>query len=111
MMSSQLDQALLRESAFDNCQEIQRSRFAHLEKLIMFNPLLNELVAREQLNDRLRQAEQSRLAKLAIRRQPADRFNLRRYIGNRLLAVRHMFKLNSMLIASSPCSAKHSADE
>ena len=77
----------------------------------MFNPLLHELVAREQLNDRLRQAEQSRLAQLAIMGQPADRFNLRRHIGNRLLAVRHMFNPNTMLIANSPCSAKHLGDE
>ena len=58
----------------------------------MFNPILSELVGREQNNDRLRQADQSRLAKVGIMRQPADRFNLRAYLDNRLMAVRHMFK-------------------
>ena len=58
----------------------------------MFNPILGELVAREQYNDRLRQAEQSRLAKEAIVLQAANRFNLRAYLGNRLMAVKHAFK-------------------
>jgi hypothetical protein len=77
----------------------------------MFNPILHELAAREKLNERLRQAEQSRLAERAIVRQPADRFNVRRYIGNYLLAVRHMFNPNTTLIANSACSAKHLGDE
>jgi hypothetical protein len=58
----------------------------------MFNPVIAELVAREQNKDRLRQAEQSRLANVAIMRQPANRFNLRVYLGNRLMAVQHTFK-------------------
>jgi hypothetical protein len=58
----------------------------------MFNPILGDLVAREQNNDRLRQAEQSRLVKLALMRQPANRFNLRAFLGNRLMAVRHTIK-------------------
>jgi hypothetical protein len=58
----------------------------------MFNPIVAELVAREQTNDRLREAEQSRLVALASMRQPTDRFNLRAYLGNRLMSVRHMFK-------------------
>jgi hypothetical protein len=58
----------------------------------MFNPILSELIAREQYKDRLRQAEQSRLAEVGIARQPADRFNLRTYLDNLLNALRHMFK-------------------
>jgi hypothetical protein len=58
----------------------------------MFSPILRELIAREQYNDRLMQAEQRRLVKAAIARQPAHRFNLRTYLGNLLIAVRHMFK-------------------
>jgi hypothetical protein len=58
----------------------------------MFNPILSELVAREQYKDRLREAEQSRLAKAGIARQPAHRFDLRTYLGNLLIAVRHIFK-------------------
>jgi hypothetical protein len=38
----------------------------------MFNPILNELAAREQHKDHLRQAEQHRLAKAATARQPAQ---------------------------------------
>jgi len=58
----------------------------------MFNPIVAELVAREQTNDRLREAEEIRLAKLASMGQPADRFNLRVYLSNRLMTVRHTFK-------------------
>ena len=58
----------------------------------MFNPYLAEIVAREQNNDRLRQAEQNRLAKEANMHQPGNRIDLRMYLGNRLMAVRHMFK-------------------
>jgi hypothetical protein len=58
----------------------------------MFNPILNELVVREQNNDRLRRAERSRLAKVEVARQPAYRFNLRTYLDNLLIVVRHMFK-------------------
>ena len=58
----------------------------------MFNPILGELIAHEQRKDRLRQVEQRRLAEVAIARQPAYRFNVRTYLGNLLIAVRHMFK-------------------
>lgn len=58
----------------------------------MFNPVLAELVAREQNNDRLREAEQIRFAERATMRQPANRFNLRAYLASRLMTVRHMFK-------------------
>jgi hypothetical protein len=57
----------------------------------MFNPISNELIGREQDNDRLRQAEQSRLAKAGIARRPAERFNLRTSLGNLLIAVRYLF--------------------
>jgi len=58
----------------------------------MFSPILSELVAREQHNDRLRQAEQRQLAEAASVRQPAARFNIHTYLANCVLAVRHMFK-------------------
>jgi hypothetical protein len=58
----------------------------------MFNPILSELIAREQRNDRLREAERSRLANALIPRQPAHRFDLRASLGNLLITVRHMFK-------------------
>ena len=58
----------------------------------MFNPILGALVAREQYKDRLRQAEQSRLANAVIGRQPAYRFDLRTSLGNLVIALRHMFK-------------------
>jgi hypothetical protein len=58
----------------------------------MFNPISNELIAHEQYNDRLRQAEQSRLAKPGIARQPADRVALRTSLGNLLISVRYVVK-------------------
>ena len=58
----------------------------------MFNPILSELVAREQYKDQLRQAEQRKLANAAIARQPADRFDPPTSLGNLLIAVRHLFK-------------------
>jgi hypothetical protein len=58
----------------------------------MFNPILSELIAHEQYKDRLRHAEQRRLAKAAIGRTDADRFELRSSIGDFLIAVRHLFK-------------------
>lgn len=58
----------------------------------MFNPILRELIAREQYNDLLREAEQSRLAKAAIVRRPAHRFELRRSLGYLLITFGHIFK-------------------
>jgi hypothetical protein len=58
----------------------------------MFNPILSELITHEQYKDRLRQAEQRRLANAAMARQPADRVDLRTYLDNLLIAVRYMFK-------------------
>jgi hypothetical protein len=58
----------------------------------MFNPILSELIAHEQYKDHLRQAEQRRLTKTCIVRQPADRFDLRTSLGNLLIAVRYLFK-------------------
>ena len=57
----------------------------------MFNPILRELIAREQTNDRLKEAELRRLLKAGDARQPAARFNLRANLGNLLFTVRHMF--------------------
>ena len=58
----------------------------------MFNPILNELIARERYNDSLREAERGQLAKAAIACRPAYRFDLRTHLGNLLIAVRHIFK-------------------
>jgi len=58
----------------------------------MFNPILSELIAHEQHKDRLRQAEQHRLAKVAMARQPADRVDLRTYLGNLLISFRYVVK-------------------
>ena len=58
----------------------------------MFNPMLSELIAHEQHKDRFRQAEQRRLAKAAIVRQSAVRTDLHNSLGNRLIAIRHLFK-------------------
>ena len=58
----------------------------------MINPIFSELIAHEQCKDRLREAEQRRPAKAGIARQLADRFDLRTYVGNLLIAVRHLFK-------------------
>ena len=58
----------------------------------MFNPILNELAAREQYKDHLKQAEQRRLATAATARQPAHRFDLPTSFGNLLISVRHLFK-------------------
>ena len=57
----------------------------------MFNPISSELIAHDQYNDRLRQAEQSRLAKAGIAPQPADRIVLRASLGNLLISVRYLF--------------------
>jgi hypothetical protein len=58
----------------------------------MFNPILSELVAHEQNKDRLRQAEQHRLAIAEMARHPADRSDLRTSLGNLLISVRYLFK-------------------
>jgi hypothetical protein len=72
--------------------EVQRNHFAKLEKSTMFNPILRELIVREQYNDLLRQAEHDRLANAAIARQPAQRVGQRVSFASLLLAVRYMFK-------------------
>jgi hypothetical protein len=57
----------------------------------MFNPLLSEMVAREQYKDRLREAEQDRLVAAGMARQPADRVDLRTSLANLLISLRHVF--------------------
>jgi hypothetical protein len=69
-----------------------RNNFAELKKLTMTNPILHELIVREQSKDRLRQAEQRRLAKAVIVRQPTHRFDLRASLGYLLNAVVYLFK-------------------
>ena len=58
----------------------------------MTNPIIHELIAREQIADRLKEAEQRRLLKAGSARKPAQRFNLRTRLGNLLFAVRYKFK-------------------
>ena len=84
--------ATIHHPRFSSFVEVQGNHFAKMEKSTMFNPILRELIAREQYNDLLRQAEQDRLAKAAIARQPAERFGQRLSFANLLLAVRCMFK-------------------
>ncbi|MFL5804970.1 MAG: hypothetical protein ACJ8CR_24915 [Roseiflexaceae bacterium] len=57
----------------------------------MLNPILGEL-AHEQCKDRLREAEQYRLANAVMACQPADRFDLRTSLDNLLITVRYLFK-------------------
>jgi hypothetical protein len=57
----------------------------------MFNPILSELVAREQHKDRLREAEQDRLIEAGKARLPAGHVNLRASLGNLLLSLRNVF--------------------
>ena len=58
----------------------------------MFNPILSELVAREQNRDRLREAEQDRLIEAAMARQSTNRLDLRTSLGDLLIAARYIFK-------------------
>jgi hypothetical protein len=64
---------------------------AGLEQPTMNSPILHELIAREQTKDRLKEAEQRRLIKAGLAHQPAQRFNLRKYLGNLSFAIRHLF--------------------
>lgn len=59
----------------------------------MMNPIMRELVAREQYNDLLREAEQIRLAETVTTHEAAGRFNLSGAIGHLLSAVRYRFKV------------------
>jgi hypothetical protein len=69
-----------------------RNNFAELEKPTMTNPIIHELIAREQSKDRFRQAEQRRLAKAVVVRQPTYRFDLRTSLGYLLNAILSLFK-------------------
>ena len=57
----------------------------------MLNPIISELVAREQCKDRLREAEQRRLISAAMARIPSDHVDLQTALGNLLNALRHVF--------------------
>jgi hypothetical protein len=58
----------------------------------MFNPILSELVAREQHKDRLREAEQDRLVEASMAHQSAHCLDLGSSLGNLLIAIRCMFQ-------------------
>jgi hypothetical protein len=61
----------------------------------MFNPILSELIAHEQIRDRLREAEQDRLIEAAMAPQFARRLDLRTIAGHLLIAVRHLFNASA----------------
>ena len=57
----------------------------------MLNPIISELVAREQCKDRLREAEQRRLISAGMARIPADHVDLQTALRDLLNALRHVF--------------------
>lgn len=57
----------------------------------MFNPIMSELVAREQTNDRLREAEQLRLVQAATTNLSAGRFDLRAILSRFVSSIRYHF--------------------
>jgi len=57
----------------------------------MFSPILSELVAREQYKDRLKEAEQHRLASAGKVRKLAQHVDLRTSLGNLLISLKHVF--------------------
>ena len=57
----------------------------------MFNLILGELIAHEQMRDHLREAEQDRLIEAAMVPQFARRRDLRTIAGHLLIAVQHLF--------------------
>ena len=61
----------------------------------MFNPILSEMIAREQHRDRLREVEQSRLVAASMVRQPAQRHSLRDWAACLLISVRYMFRAHA----------------
>ena len=58
----------------------------------MFNLILGELIAHEQMRDRLREAEQNRLIEAAMAPPFARRLDRRTIAGHLLIVVRHLFK-------------------
>jgi hypothetical protein len=65
---------------------------ANKEQPSMNHPIMHELVAREQHNDRLREIERTRLVSAAMAYQPARRVDLRAAIGHFISAVRYRFE-------------------
>lgn len=61
----------------------------------MFNPILSEMIAREQHRDRLREVEQSRLGAASMARQPAQRHSLGAWAVCLLISVRYMFRAHA----------------
>lgn len=58
----------------------------------MFNPIANELLAREHQQDRLRQAEHERNVHEAGAHPTARRFAVRASLDNLFMMVRNLFK-------------------
>jgi hypothetical protein len=59
----------------------------------MYNPIIDEFVAHQQIKDRLRAVEHDRLVKAAMASHPAHHFVLRIPRGNPALSLRHIFAL------------------
>ena len=57
----------------------------------MYNPIMSELVAREQTNDRLREAEQIRLINATSTSQSAGHLDLRAALSKFVSSVRYHF--------------------
>lgn len=58
----------------------------------MYNPILHELVAREQRDDQLRQAKLLGPENAGRARPRADRVDLRAYAGNLVVVVKQLLK-------------------
>lgn len=58
----------------------------------MSNPILREMIAREQYKDLLREAEQIRLAEASSAREPAERFELRYSLKHLVITIRQLFR-------------------
>ena len=64
----------------------------------MSNPILGELVAREQYKDHLREAEQIRRINAVAGRQQADRSDLRIFLSNLMTPLRYTVKVLAHLL-------------
>jgi hypothetical protein len=59
----------------------------------MYNPIIREIVAREQHRDLIRQAEQERMARTQTVRSTTERTTWRLSLAARLSAVRFLFRM------------------
>jgi len=61
----------------------------------MYNPILGELIAHEQMRDRHTEAELDRLIEAAMTPQSTHRLRLRTIAGHLLIAVRYLFNASA----------------